>query len=536
MCLPQRYFTDWEIFRSEEIINQPRYIFGSRVQIHKSDWLVSSNQSFGDGVVFVQKHLVVELFIDPLAHRFFDFGEIENHAVCSQCRGLHRYHSFGVMTMQFSALTGMVKQSVAIAKVYISGNLVHCLPGSYQSCAFWAREILGTWRIFAEFLVVVIITAGNCRERGKQLAVESRKSSQISESEPGAAFCEANDSAFMRACRLEKSDFTPIWLMRQAGRYMPSYREIRAKVGFLELCKNSQLAAEVTVNAVAELGVDAAIIFADILLLLEPLGADLEFAKGEGPVIHNPVRSQADVSRLNRSRFTGELDYVMEAIKLARHSLPAHIPLIGFAGAPFTLASYLIEGGSSRSFEKTKIFMYQNPKAWHELMALLGDAVCDYLLCQAEAGAQAVQIFDSWVGCLAVNDYEEYVKPHMVRTISGIKKRVPVIHFGTSTGHLLMQMAETGATVIGCDWRVKIARVWDEIGPHLAVQGNLDPVALFGSHAEIERRAKDILQQVEGRQGHIFNLGHGVLPETPVDNVKYLVQLVHELSQKTGRG
>jgi uroporphyrinogen decarboxylase len=363
------------------------------------------------------------------------------------------------------------------------------------------------------------------------LVVEPPKSHQIVKTKPQLDWPEANDSPFMQACRLEKSTMTPIWLMRQAGRYLPSYREIRAKVGFLELCKNPQLAAEVTVNAVEELGVDAAIIFADILLILEPLGAHLEFSKGEGPIIHNPVRTEADVVKLRRAPLTNELDFVMQALLLARQSLPKAIPLIGFAGAPFTLASYLIEGGSSRNFEKTKIFMYQYPQAWHQLMEILAEAISDYLIRQADAGAQAVQIFDSWVGCLGVNDYEEYVQPHMIRTISGIKNRLPVIHFGTATAHLLKHMAASGADVIGLDWRVPLSSAWDAIGDSFAVQGNFDPVALFSSQAQIKKRAKDILAQANGRPGHIFNLGHGVLPGTPVENVKYLVEVVHELSQ-----
>jgi uroporphyrinogen decarboxylase len=363
------------------------------------------------------------------------------------------------------------------------------------------------------------------------LVVEPPKSQQIVEEQSQLEWPEANSSPFMQACRLEKPALTPIWLMRQAGRYLPSYREIRAKVGFLELCKNPQLAAEVTVNAVEELGVDAAIIFADILLLLEPLGAHLEFSKGEGPIIHNPVRTEADVARISRLPLAGELDFVMQALALARQALPKAIPLIGFAGAPFTLASYLIEGGSSRSFEKTKTFMYQHPQAWHELMEVLAMAISDYLIRQAEAGAQAVQIFDSWVGCLGVSDYEEYVQPHMIRTISGVKSRLPVIHFGTATAHLLKQMTTSGADVIGLDWRVKLSSAWDEIGDSFAVQGNFDPVALFASPTEIKRRAKDILRQANGRPGHIFNLGHGVLPGTPVEHVKYLVEVVHELSQ-----
>ena len=337
----------------------------------------------------------------------------------------------------------------------------------------------------------------------------------------------------MQACRLEKSPFTPIWLMRQAGRYLPSYRKVRDQVGFLQLCKSPQLAAEVTVNAVEELGVDAAIIFADILLLLEPLGAELEFAQGEGPIIHNPVATAADVERMAKraTALAGQLDYVMQAITLARRNLPAHIPLIGFAGAPFTLASYLIEGGSSRNFQKTKTFMYQNPRSWQQLMQVLSQAVADYLHAQADAGAQAVQLFDSWVGCLAVADYEQYVQEHMIATISSVASRLPVIHFGTTTAHLLPQMALAGSQVIGLDWRVKLDSAWQQLGSQFAVQGNLDPVLLFADKREIKRRVEDILAQAGGRPGHIFNLGHGVLPGTPVEHVKYLIKIVHELSQ-----
>jgi uroporphyrinogen decarboxylase len=340
-------------------------------------------------------------------------------------------------------------------------------------------------------------------------------------------------SAFVRACLRQETPFTPVWLMRQAGRYMPKYREIRSKVGFLELCKTPELAAEVTVMAVEDLGVDAAIIFADILLILEPLGVGLEFAKGEGPVIHRPVRDSNDVELLTRFKIVDELNYVLEAIRLTRSSLPSDIPLIGFAGAPFTLASYLIEGGSSRNFDKTKTFMYRNANVWHELMALLTDLTIEYLRAQAKAGASVLQIFDSWVGSLSQQDYVDFVLPHMVRTIDSISDLSPIIHFGTSTTHLLRYMADCGGHVMGLDWRVDLDQGWAMVGrDRFAVQGNLDPVVLFAERSEIKKRVQRILLQAEGTPGHIFNLGHGILPTTPLDNVKYLVDVVHELSHK----
>jgi uroporphyrinogen decarboxylase len=339
------------------------------------------------------------------------------------------------------------------------------------------------------------------------------------------------DSPFLDACCLKKTNYTPIWLMRQAGRYMPSYRKIREKVGFLELCKNPQLAADVTIMAQHELAVDAAIIFADILLILEPLGAELEFSKSDGPIIHNPITSLDDVNKMKPYEVGDGLDFVLEAIRLARLDLPADIPLIGFSGAPFTLASYLIEGGSSRNFEKTKTFMYCQPQAWHRLMSLLSDLVGQYLLAQTQAGSQVVQIFDSWVGCLGQSDYEQYVQPHMVRTITSVSAKVPVIHFGTATAHLLTNLAAANSAVIGLDWRVKLDKAWQEIGHSYAVQGNLDPVVLFAEPEVIRQEVKRILKEADGRPGHIFNLGHGILPNTPLSNVKYLVQTVHELSQ-----
>ncbi|HYO90318.1 MAG TPA: uroporphyrinogen decarboxylase [Pyrinomonadaceae bacterium] len=339
------------------------------------------------------------------------------------------------------------------------------------------------------------------------------------------------DSPFMRACRREAVPYTPVWLMRQAGRYMKEYREVRARHTFLELCKKPEVASEVTVYAAERLKVDAAIIFADILLILEPMGIDLEFAKGEGPVIHNPVRAAQDVERLREVEDAQALGYVMEAIKLTRRDLPASLPLIGFSGAPFTLASYMTEGGGSKNYIHTKRLMYLDAGAWHEMMALIARALSKYLNAQIEAGAQAVQLFDSWVGCLSPEDYREYVLPHTREVIRNIKPGVPVIHFGTATATLLELMKEAGGDVIGLDWRVRLDEEWARLGD-VAVMGNLDPVSLFADAGFVRRQAKRILKQAGGRPGHIFNLGHGILPETPVENVLALVEAVHEMSQR----
>lgn len=338
-----------------------------------------------------------------------------------------------------------------------------------------------------------------------------------------------NASAFMKAVRRQKQNTTPVWLMRQAGRFMPEYRAIREKVGFMELCRNSQLAAEVTVMAQDLLKVDAAIIFSDILLPLESMGAGLEYAKGDGPRINKPVRQTDDVDGLRTFNVEEELSFVYEAVRIARQSLPEDIPLIGFAGAPFTLASYLIEGGSSRNFERTKAFMYEERGAWDKLMARLSSITADHLNAQIKAGAQVVQIFDSWVGCLGQDDYTEYVLPHTARTISGISAGTPTIHFGTGTAALLELMQQAGGDVIGVDWRIELSDAWERLGHTCGVQGNLDPAVLFASPPEIRRRVERILAHAGGRPGHIFNLGHGVLPGTPYDNVKYLVETVHEL-------
>ena len=311
---------------------------------------------------------------------------------------------------------------------------------------------------------------------------------------------------------------------------MREYREVRAKTTFLELCKTPSLAAEVTVTAAERLGVDAAIIFADILLILEPMGVELEFAEGEGPVIHNPVRKAEDVERLREVEDVNALEFVYEAIKQTRRALKPDIPLIGFSGAPFTLASYLIEGGGSKNYVHTKRLMYDDAGAWHAMMSLIARALAKYLNAQIEAGAQAVQLFDSWVGCLSPDDYREFVLPHTREVISNVTPGTPVIHFGTGTATLLELMREAGGDVIGVDWRVRLDDGWGRVGHDVAVMGNLDPVALFANQDSLRAQAKRILDQADRRAGHIFNLGHGILPQTPVENVIALVDMVHEMS------
>jgi len=308
---------------------------------------------------------------------------------------------------------------------------------------------------------------------------------------------------------------------------MREYREVRERTTFLELCKNPALAAEVTVTAVERLGVDAAIIFADILLILEPLGIELEFAKGEGPAIHNPVRTPSDIDRLKELEDPNELEFVYEAIRQTRGALKPDVPLIGFCGAPFTLASYMTEGGGSKNYVHTKRLMYDDPGAWHAMLALISRALVKYLNAQIAAGAQAVQLFDSWVGCLSPDDYRDFVLPHTKSVIENVTKGVPVLHFGTGTAALLELMREAGGDVIGLDWRVRLDEGWQRVGHDVAVMGNLDPVVLFANQDVIREQAKKILEQAEGRPGHIFNLGHGILPETPVENVIALVEMVH---------
>jgi uroporphyrinogen decarboxylase len=339
-------------------------------------------------------------------------------------------------------------------------------------------------------------------------------------------------STFLAACRREKTNYTPVWLMRQAGRYMEEYRKLRAQYGFLELCKKPELAAEITVTPVERLGVDAAILFADILLILEPMGVGLEYTNGDGPVIHNQVSSRTHVEELIEFDPQEALPFVYEAVRKSCSALNGKVPLIGFAGAPFTLASYLIEGGGSRNYLKTKKLIYSNPGAWRPLMERLSSVIAKYLNLQIAAGAEAVQLFDSWAGCLSPQDYERFVLPHTRATIAGVTPGVPVIHFSTGTGGFLKSLRAAGGDVIGVDWRVNLDAAWEWLGHDIAIQGNLDPAVLLSSPREIRRRVEEILGRANRRPGHIFNLGHGVLPETPVENVKAMVEAVHELSAR----
>ena len=341
-----------------------------------------------------------------------------------------------------------------------------------------------------------------------------------------------SESVFLKACRCENTDYTPIWLMRQAGRYMKEYRDIRSKVPFLELCRSPELATEVMVTAVERLGVDAAIIFSDILLILQPMGLELEYIEGVGPVLHNPVRTPKQAQMLKEVEPKESLSYVFDVVKSTRSALPSGLPLIGFSGAPFTIASYIIEGGSSKNYQLTKQFMYSHPTAWQNLMELIVRATVKYLKGQVEAGAQVLQVFDSWVGCLSPTDYRVFVFPYMKSLFGQLDSDIPTIHFGVSTATLLKQQKEAGGSVIGLDFRVDIKKTWQEIGP-IAVQGNLDPCVLYADRNTVRDQARRILDQVEGKNGHIFNLGHGILPTTPVDNVIELVDFVHEYSQKT---
>lgn len=337
------------------------------------------------------------------------------------------------------------------------------------------------------------------------------------------------NSRFLKACRREPVDTTPVWIMRQAGRYLPEYMAVRSRVTFIELCKSPELAAEVTLSAQRVLGVDAAILFADLLPILEPMGMDLEYAKGEGPVIHNPVKTAAEVDRVVELADVSALHFVFDTVKLVRRDLPADIPLIGFAGAPFTLASYIIEGGGSKNYVATKCLMYTDRGAWTALMQRLSASLVRYLKAQIDAGCQAVQLFDSWAGCLSPHDYREYVLPHTQAVIRGLKGAVPVINFLTGNPALLPLCREAGGDVIGLDWRVEFADGWNMVGHDRGVQGNLDPVTLFADLETLRGRTAEILSQAARRPGHIFNLGHGVMPEIDPDKVKALVKMVHEL-------
>jgi uroporphyrinogen decarboxylase len=346
----------------------------------------------------------------------------------------------------------------------------------------------------------------------------------------------APESRLVRACKALPVDRTPVWLMRQAGRYMAEYRALRKRHSLIEICKNPQLAAEVTITAAEILQVDAAIIFADLLLPLEVMGLPFHFSAGEGPVINRPVRDKNDIARL-RTDSAADLGYVAESVRLVTKHFGLRLPVIGFCGAPFTLASYMIEGGGSRHYINTKKLMYSQPEAFDELLHKLVCLTGQYAEEQVRAGADVVQVFDSWVGCLAVADYRQYVLPRTTELIQRLKRTgAPVIYFGTDTATLLSTMKQTGADVIGFDWRIPLDDGWKLVGDRGAVQGNLDPVVLFSDWKQIAGRTKEILGRAGGRPGHIFNLGHGVLPESPVENVKALVSYVQEHSQNAADG
>ncbi len=340
----------------------------------------------------------------------------------------------------------------------------------------------------------------------------------------------APNSLFVRAAKAQPTDRTPVWFMRQAGRYMPEYRAIRKQYSLIEICKKPEVAAQVTIEAAEILKVDAAIIFADLLLPLEVMGLPFHFAAGEGPKVGSPVRIRQDVAAL-RTDCAADLGYVSEAVKLVSKHFGDKLPVIGFCGAPFTLASYMIEGGGSRNYVFTKKMMYSAPEVWSKLMGKLVSVTSEYSTEQVRAGADTIQVFDSWVGCLSVEDYRRYVLPHAADLVKRLQKAgVPVIYFGTDSATLLPSMKETGAEVIGLDWRIPLDAGWQSMGFKGSVQGNLDPVLLFANWKELKARAEDILRRAAGRRGHIFNLGHGILPETPVDNVKALCDFVREHS------
>ncbi len=340
-----------------------------------------------------------------------------------------------------------------------------------------------------------------------------------------------SDYRFLKACRREPVDVTPVWFMRQAGRYMAEYRAIRAQHSMLDVIRTPELACEITLQPINAFDLDAAIIFADILPLLIGMGLNLEFVKGEGPVIDNPIRSAADVDALRTPPTEENLPYTVEAVRITRRELEGRVPLIGFSGAPFTLASYAIEGGGSKNHVKVKSFMHAEPDAWALLMEKLTTLIGDYLVAQTEAGAQALQVFDSWAGALSPLDYQQKALPYVRRVVQRAKSTgVPVIYFGTNMNGMLPFLHDTGADVLGVDWRIDIDAAWDQLGDTVAVQGNLDPVTLFAPWDAVQRSTDNILERAAGRPGHIFNLGHGILPETPVDTVKRLADYVHARS------
>lgn len=339
-------------------------------------------------------------------------------------------------------------------------------------------------------------------------------------------------SRMLRACYRQSTSATPIWLMRQAGRYMQEYQNLRRSYGILDIIKTPELACEVTMQPIKAFDLDAAIIFADILPPLEGMGLSLEFVKGEGPLIHNPVRTPDDVDRLRAPQPEESLAFTLDAIRLARRELESRdIPLIGFSGAPYTLASYAIEGGGSRNHRYAKGMMMGRPDVWRRLMEKLSQVVGEYLLAQARAGAQILQLFDSWVGILSPTDYHDFVMPYSRQAIEiASQANVPIIHFGTNTNGMLELIRDAGGDVIGVDWRIDLDIAWQRLGSGVAIQGNLDPLSLFAPWDELKHRARIVLDRAAGRPGHIFNLGHGILTQTPVDNVRRLVDFVHEYS------
>jgi uroporphyrinogen decarboxylase len=341
------------------------------------------------------------------------------------------------------------------------------------------------------------------------------------------------ESRFLRACRREAVDATPVWLMRQAGRYMAEYRARRARHTLREIFRTPDLATEVTLQPVRRIDVDAAIIFSDLLLPLEPMGLPFDFVAGEGPQIERPIAGPGDIDQLRKFDPRESLGYVLDAIRQVQAELAGRVPLIGFAGAPFTLASYAVEGGHSNNFAKTKSLMYGHPEAWHRLCGLLADVVSDYLTAQIDAGVDAVQLFDSWVGTLGPSDYCEFAQPHSRRIFDAIGGRVPTIHFGTGTATILRELRDAGGSVVGADWRIPIDEAWSRIGADRAIQGNLDPTLLLGPTSRMFEQTDDILSRVGGRPGHIFNLGHGILPSTPLEHVQMLAQYVHGASRRT---
>ncbi len=335
-------------------------------------------------------------------------------------------------------------------------------------------------------------------------------------------------SRFLDACRRRPTDVRPVWFMRQAGRYMKQYRDIRSRHGILEICKRPDLAAAVTLQPVEILDVDAAIIFADLLLPVEPMGLKLRFSSGVGPIIDNPIRTSSDIDSLSTAN-TDDLGYVGESIQMAVRALAGKVPMIGFIGAPFTLASYMIEGGSSRNYIRTKRMMYSDETMWRRLMGKIVDVLAPFASLQVTAGARVIQVFDSWVGALGPDDYVRFVAPYSRALIERVRSTgVPVIHFGTGASGYFRELHAAGGDVMGCDWRINIDQAWMDISYRSAIQGNLDPVVLFAPLPELRMRIHELLKRTGSRPGHIFNLGHGILPETPVENVKAAVEIVRE--------